>query len=156
SELAIDTAQMRESIVSHAKSLNYVPRSRVSARAKVRVQIHPNGNPTTITIPKHYGFKSSDSSSNALKFITDQPITITRDGNGNCIANNVTVDEGYVVNEKFPLTISAIIPPDSYVTYNKRFVLQSENVDVSSIEVYVQGSEDAPLVQYERTPSLLG
>ena len=32
SEMFLDSSQLRESLVSHAKELNYLPRSRVSAR----------------------------------------------------------------------------------------------------------------------------
>lgn len=155
-ELAIDSAQLREVIVSHAKSLNYTPRSRVSSRARVRVQVFPTGNPISVTIPKHYIFKTTDAASNTLRFMTDQPITITRDGNDNYISKDITVFEGYIVNESFLVTSADISQQEGYVTYNRKFVLQSENVDISSIEVYVQDNESSQGVQYKRATSLLG
>ncbi len=53
SEMFLDTAQLRDTVVSHAKELNYTPRSRSSAVAYVNIRVVPNGTPSTITIPKY-------------------------------------------------------------------------------------------------------
>ena len=39
SEMFLDTAQLENSVVSHAKELNYLPRSATSARAVINVAI---------------------------------------------------------------------------------------------------------------------
>ena len=54
SEMFLDTSQLRESIVSHAKELNYTPRSRTAALAYVNITITPTDAPDSITIPKYY------------------------------------------------------------------------------------------------------
>ena len=54
SEMFLDTAQLRESVVSHAKELNYIPRSRTSAEAFVNITITPGDTPDNIVIPKNY------------------------------------------------------------------------------------------------------
>ena len=41
SESFLDSAQLRDSIISHAKTLNYLPRSDTSARAVVDVEVFP-------------------------------------------------------------------------------------------------------------------
>ena len=41
SEMFLDTAQLRDSVVSHAKELNYVPRSFTSAKATIEVTVTP-------------------------------------------------------------------------------------------------------------------
>lgn len=51
SEMFIDTAQLRSSMISHAKALNYLPRSRRSALAYVNISITPTTSTPTVTIP---------------------------------------------------------------------------------------------------------
>src|SRR6056300_287378 len=41
-EMFLDSAVLKNSVISHAKELNYLPRSRKSARAVVRVTIQDN------------------------------------------------------------------------------------------------------------------
>ena len=50
-ELYLDTAQVRNNVVSHAKSLGYVPRSRTAASAVLDVTVNsPAGTPSSLTI----------------------------------------------------------------------------------------------------------
>jgi len=58
SEMFLDTAQLRDSIVSHAKELNYVPRSFRSAQANVNISITPSTNVSSVVIPAKTGFTS--------------------------------------------------------------------------------------------------
>ena len=58
SEMFLDSAQIRDSVVSRAKELNYTPRSRRSAIAYVDIAITPNDSPSTITIPRGTKFAS--------------------------------------------------------------------------------------------------
>ena len=155
SEMFLDTSILRESIVSHAKELNYTPRSRVSARARVSVEIVPNGLPSSVTIPKNYGFKTSSSQSNAIKFLTDQPLIARKDANNRYIVDDVDIFEGNIVTERF--TVVATSSQNGSVIYNQRFILQSENIDVSSIEVTIQAdSNDNMPTTYERATTLYG
>ena len=41
SESFLDSAQLRDSIVSHAKTLNYLPKSDTSAKATVDIEVTP-------------------------------------------------------------------------------------------------------------------
>ena len=50
-EMFLDSAQLRESVVSHAKELNYLPRSRASARAVIDVKLNVADSPAFVTIP---------------------------------------------------------------------------------------------------------
>ena len=51
SESFLDSAQLRDSVVSRAKELNYIPRSVSSAKAYVDITLTPNTSPAAITIP---------------------------------------------------------------------------------------------------------
>lgn len=140
SEMFLDTSLLRESIVSHAKELNYTPRSRISARVNVSVEITPNDSPVSITIPRYYGFKTTSSTSNTVRFITDQPIVISRDANNRYISEPFTIYEGYLVTETFDVEQTSTV--DGSVIYNQRFDLKSSQVDVTSIVVSVQTDEN--------------
>lgn len=147
----LDSADLRESIVSRAKELNYVPRSRVSSRSIVNVEVTPTGTPASITIPKGYRFGAT-ANNTSMNFITNQNYVITP-SNGSYYIEGVEIFEGELVTEVFDVSVSV---QSGITLYNNRFVLQSDNIDTSSIEVYVQADSSSPLVKYELRQSLFG
>ena len=52
SEMFLDSAQLRDSVYSIAKSLNYLPQSYRSAVAYINIDLNPVSNPHQITIPR--------------------------------------------------------------------------------------------------------
>ena len=82
SEAFLDTAQLRESVVSHAKSLNYTPYSMHSSEATVNISFQTSGiNTGILEMPK--GTSRSESSQNVLDRnleVCDDPIA-TDEGN---------------------------------------------------------------------------
>jgi len=55
-ELFIDSAIKRSSVISHAKTLGYIPKSATAARATVRIEITPPTVPTSaspLLLPKY-------------------------------------------------------------------------------------------------------
>lgn len=130
SEMFLDTAQLRESIVSHAKELNYTPRSRTAAVAYVNITIEPTDSPDSITIPKYYEINGRTEDNTTYYFTTDEAIVI-RANNGVYQAANVAVYEGNIVREVFVANAST------------RYLLQSANVDVQSINITVRDSASA-------------
>ena len=51
-EMFLDSAVLRNSVVSHAKALGYTPRSRRGAVANVSISLTPTNNPTSVIIEK--------------------------------------------------------------------------------------------------------
>lgn len=127
-ESFLDTALLKESVVSHAKELNYLPRSRNSSRAIVNLSSTGNVDDGTKTINKFTTFTTT-LGSNTLTFSTDRDVVAVNDGTGTFIANNVNIFEGTVVTEFFDVTSA-----------NTTVVVSSANVDVDSLEVVVQNS----------------
>lgn len=126
SEMFLDTATLRESVVSHAKELNYVPQSKTSAKALVNIKIVPTDSPNYIVIPKFY--KVTTTIDNAtLNFSTNAETIVFPSVNG-YVAANVEVYEGQVATEYFTASAST------------KYRLQSENLDTNSIEVTVINS----------------
>jgi hypothetical protein len=126
SEMFLDTAQLRESIVSHAKELNYIPRSRTSAKAQVNIKVVPSDSPSFIVIPKFYKMTTSIDNT-TITFSTGADTIVYPTANG-YVAANVSIYEGSVVTEYFTASAST------------NYRLQSENVDTNSIEVTVINS----------------
>lgn len=155
SEMFLDSSQLRESLVSHAKELNYLPRSRISARCNVSVEVTPTGSPANIVIPKYYAFKSTSSTANSVRFLTDQPVTIKRNSDGRYIADSVTIYEGSILTENY--LVGATTTVDGSTSYSDRFWLKSANIDITSIEVTVgKNAPDPNPVTYTRASTLYG
>ena len=128
SESFLDSAQIKSSVVSHAKELNYIPLSRTSARALVSFTINTGTDvPAYIVLPELFTIKATVNNT-SLDFTTDSYITIYQNVDGNYVSDPVYVYEGKIVNEYFNY------PNDS------RFILQSPNIDTSSIKVIVTNS----------------
>lgn len=144
SEMFIDSAQLRESIVSHAKALNYVPRSFRSAEAVINLRVTPSSNAvTTVTVPARTEFLSRVGS-NTYVFSTVEDIVLTS-SNGTFIANNVSIYEGPLVEDTYVVDTS---------NTSQRFVLSNPNIDTRSLQVYVSENSGQNVYWYQVRSSL--
>jgi hypothetical protein len=146
SEMFLDTAQLRDSIVSHAKELNYIPRSFRSAQANVNISITPSTTVSSVVIPAKTGF-TSRVGSNTFNFVTKESIAITTSNNGVYYANSVPLYEGSYITDTF-VKNSAI--------ENQRFILNNPTIDTTSIEVSVSENSGANVYTYTQGYSLFG
>lgn len=130
-EMFLDSAVLPNSVISHAKELNYLPSSRKSARASVRVTIRDTTiTGQTITIPQFAAFKASFQGEN-YEFVTDKAYVAKKTEPGVFVADNIEIfegqmltsfeREGYFVDEDGILTV----------------ILSNENADIDSLEVFV-------------------
>lgn len=151
-EAWVDTAELRQSQISHATDLNYLPRSRVSAQSVLEVEVFPTDTPQSILLPKYYRFKSSDSNGTTIFFTTDQDYVATRDANNRYIFQDVSIYQGEIVNEVFDM--EGITSNNGITTYQTPVVISSPNVDIKSLEVFVGSNAADPnpvLYKYART-----
>ena len=147
SESFLDSAQLRDSIISHAKTLNYLPKSQTSARAEVDIEIFPANTPGTITMPKYTQFTTSIDS-NSFIFTTDEGRTIQADANGRYYANAVSIYEGEVVTELFQVNTS---------NTDQRFVLSNPEIDTSSLSVKITtSSSDTSNAEWKSSLTAIG
>jgi hypothetical protein len=144
-EMFMDTAVLRDSVVSHAKMLNYVPRSFKSARAIVDLTVY-GGSPTVTSIiaPKGTSFTSRVGSNNFV-FVTDQSVILSGT-NGTYTAKNVDIYEGDYVSESFVV---------NYANTAQRFILNSTNIDSDSITVASIEDNGGNTIHYTLATSLL-
>ena len=140
-EMFLDSAQLRESVVSRAKMLNYMPTSARGANTNFTITITPTGSPDSVTVDKNTEWTASVDGQ-TLKFVTPEAYTLTSDNN---YSGTITVVEGQPLTHRFTV--------DNLDT--QRFILPNENVDTSSIVVDVQeSSTDTSSTRYNLATDL--
>jgi hypothetical protein len=130
SEMFLDSADLRESVVSLAKHLNYTPRSVRSSKAFVNISFLNPGTVTQIVIPKGTAFSSRGTDDRIYSFTTTETKVITPNPSGNFIANDVELIEGIRLSHTFDVDYSG---PDK-----PRFILPNPNVDTTDLVVRVR------------------
>jgi len=145
-EMFLDTAQTRDSVLSHVKELNYVPRSYRSSEAQVSFNITPSSAISQLIVPRGTSF-TTRVGSNSYTFSTEENVVLSLNSNGYFEANSLTIYEGTYVYETFV-----------YVSSNntQRFVLSNPTVDTRSIVVSIIENNGANVVPYTRATSFLG
>jgi hypothetical protein len=145
SEMFLDTAQLRDSIVSHAKELNYVPRSFNSSKATITVDITPSTSVSSIVVPRYTSF-TSRVGANTYSFTTDESFVLVN-SNNNVYTTTLEVYEGIVTSETFIVNQS---------NTTQRFVLSNPTIDVSSIIMTVYEDSGQTELAYTKATQLFG
>lgn len=127
-EAFLSTAQRRNTIVAAARSLNYTPRSRTSARLVADITVTPVGTPSSVVFPRYTSF-SATTPTGDVSFINLEPITFL--ATANYTANTVTLVEGTYVNERYTVNVS---------DREQRFIINNTDADTSTLRVRVQNS----------------
>jgi hypothetical protein len=134
-EVFIDTATLRENIVSLARNIGYVPRPRQAARATVTFFVNTSGitpSPATLTLKKGPVAASAAAfggQSFVFSILSDITVPVF---NGIAEFNDVEVFEGVLLTQTF--TYSSRIP-------NQKFILPNIGVDTDLITVSVRPNE---------------
>lgn len=129
-EMFIDSATLRESLVSLAKLVNYTPVSRRAATAIIDVTIDPTpSTPASIIIERGTQFSASIDSV-SYDFVNLEAYTIIP-ASGVYKATDLVIREGVLY--KTTTVVDNSIP-------NQRFIIPTSDVDISTIKVTVQNS----------------
>ena len=133
-EMFLDTAQVRDSIVSHAKLMNYVPGSSQGSLAKVNIKVTPSNvednTSTYLTLNKYTRFLGKDKGGINYPFVNLYSNTVSKtDGTFNF--SNVAIKQGEVI------TLQFLVDPTNDT---RRFEIPSANVDTETIVISVQES----------------
>ena len=128
-EMFIDSASLRESVVSHAKHLNVIPNSVTAAVATLNMTFTPTGSPTSLTIAKNTKFTSSISGVN-YSFATTTTRSIIPINSVYSITD-LKIKEGTILNKKYTVNLSDT---------TQRFLIPNTNVDTSTVSIQVQNS----------------
>lgn len=131
-EMFLDTAAIRNSVVSHAKHVAYTPHSTQSASALLDVQITPPStqSPAAISIPRNTRF-TVKVGAKSYTFLTKSATTVKPDSDGNYIATNLKVFEGSL--REFQYVVDTDDP-------DQKFNIPDAAADTTSLVVTIQNS----------------
>ena len=142
-ESFLDSATIRENVVSLARNIGYVPRSKTASVATIKlgdIEISDNlADPQIPFITLRAGLVCVGSANNSTyRFSIPEDITSTRmvTINGKRYAqfdDNISVHEGTLLSRIFLVDTSI----------DQRFILDSPNIDSSTIRAYVKGLNDS-------------
>ena len=145
SESWLDSAQLRSSVISHAKSLNFLPRSATSSSLTANMVIPTDGTISVISIPIGTTF-SGRVGTGSYNFSTDET-SIYTSSNGTFNVQGLTLYEGNYVTDAYIM---------DYSNPTQEFIINNANVDISSLTVTVTENNGATVSEYTYASSLLG
>jgi len=147
-ESFLDSAQKRESVVSHANVINYIPRSAKGAEAVVDIMIHDDDYDVlntigegSLSIPKYSVF-TTEVDGVDYTFYTDSTNTLTREG-------SIFTATGVHLRQGTFITLQRVYNGNSA----QKFVLNGINVDTDTIGVQVL--HDQNLYTFTRADNIL-
>lgn len=147
-ESFMDSAALRNSVVSHAKRVGYTPRSVSAPRAVINVTVQTNNStPGSLTIPKGYYFLASQIDGRSYRFVTLESFSTTKIGN-NFVFTNIPIYEGQFASYSYT---------NSYSNNPKQlFTIPDSNVDTSTLKVSVrQSSSNTETIVYTQATEVL-
>lgn len=128
-EVFLDSATLRENVVSLARNIGYVPRSKRSAKAKVSFNVDVSGTDArTVKIQAGQCALGAVEGGNYI-FSIPEDVTTPVDINGVATFDNLEIFEGTFLTSTFTMDSSQ---PD------QRFVLPNPNIDTTTIRVSVR------------------
>lgn len=133
-EMFIDTAQTRESVVSHAKLLGYTPASKVASQATINVSFQEviGGSNSSLTMPRFTKFASASKDGVNYTFVTTEQKVVSKNTGGYFNFTNLQIKEGRPNGYTFVY--------DSQTNAKQVFVLPDEGIDTKTLLVQVQQS----------------
>jgi hypothetical protein len=144
SEAFLDTAQLRGSLISHAKELNYNPGSARSSKARVRVDFEATSETQPYIISKGQNLSAIVKNTN---FTFSLPETMSVASANNSFSFETDIYEGvYVKDTHIFRQVGDEIP---------RFKITNKNVDTESLTVTIFSDNSANGETYSLTRTLL-
>ena len=131
-ESFLDSATVRENVVSLARNIGYVPRSKTAAVARIKIEPVELADPTDIPyIRLRPGLVCVGTTNNTTyRFSLPEEITsIRKDSSGKYIFDEIDVYEGTFLSSRF-----GVISPQ---TTQQRFILDNSNIDTTTIRVKI-------------------
>lgn len=136
-EMFLDTALQRSSVVSHAKLLNYTPRSAIAPTAYVNL-VCSQVTQTSLTLPAYSNFLSEGVNGINYNFVTTEPLT-KNTANNTVVFEDVKLKQGFSSNYKYSV--------DSTTNPTYTFEIPDNNVDTSTLRVTVQQSSSNTYIE---------
>ena len=138
-EVFIDSATLRENVVSLARNIGYTPRSKTAAKALISFFVDTSDfttKPITLTLKK--GIVSTSAStfgSESYSFCIPSDVTVPV-VDGIATFADVEIYEGTFLTSNFTVSSLNPAPPTKYI-------LENANIDTSTLEVLVRGTQSS-------------
>lgn len=129
-EMFLDTALQRDSVVSHAKLLNYIPRSVIAPSATIELIVY-DVTESALTLPKNTNFISQAIDGINYNFVTVDSTTVNT-------VNNVATFNDVIIKQGNPLNYSFAV--DTTANPSTTFTIPDTNIDTTTLRVSVQQS----------------
>ena len=139
-EVFIDSATLRQNVVSLARNIGYLPGSRKASKANITFSVDARStSATSITLNSGICVTSSVRfSSQNFTFIVPSSITVPVDSDGFAKFEDIDVYEGTYITQAF--TVSSRLP-------NQKFILSNAGIDTDLMSVIVRESETSSIQQ---------
>ena len=152
-ESFIDSATLRENVVSLARNIGYVPKSRKSAKAQVSFNIEFTGTSPTVTLNKGLVCVGAANNTSVVfsipEEITSATVLTGADVNGNgprrASFSSIDIYEGTLLRRTFQVNGSV----------DQRFILDNPGIDTTSIRVTVKGPQETVGRTYNQVENII-
>jgi len=147
-ESFLDSATIRENVVSLARTIGYVPRSKTAAKAAITLRVPTTTASSFLTLQA--GLVCVGSFDNTTyRFSLSEDVTAAVSGGIATFGSSVTpinVYQGSLLSKEFTVNTSQ----------DQRFILDNPNIDTSTMVVYVKGINDTGLGrEYTKVDNIL-
>ena len=137
-ESFLDSATLRENVVSLARNIGYVPRSRTAAKAEISFTVErPEGDTSSQVVLRRGVICLGNASNTSYTFSITEDITRTFI-NGVATFSNIEINEGSYLSQQFEYDGSL----------DQKFILDNSYIDTSTLKVYVNPDTDELGVEY--------
>ena len=150
-ESFLDSATLRENVVSLARNIGYVPRSKSAARASITFNVTANSTSSEIKLQPGLVCVGRSNDSDVVFSISESITATTTVNSGIATASFGSATSPIEVLEGTFLTSQFIVDG----SLEQRFVLDNANIDSSSIVAYV-GSTGVLGKQYKMIDNIVG
>jgi hypothetical protein len=152
-ESFIDSATVRENVVSLARNIGYVPRSRKSAMAQVSFNIEFTGTSPSTTLKKGLVCVGAQDNTSVVFSIPEDITTTTvltgaaTNGNGprRSTFSNIDIYQGTLLTKAFTVNQSE----------DQRFILDNPGIDTNTIRVTVKGPQETTGREYRQVENII-
>ena len=147
-EAFLDTALLRDSVVSHAKTLGYVPYSKSASKAVINLTVETGSSTVdTVTIPKGFVLLSNTIDNQTYNFNVMADTTVTKSGT-KYFFENLEIKEGQFVAYSFT--------QDESANPKGIFEIPDADVDTNTITVSVRpSSSNSQVTIYNKVTDIL-
>ena len=143
-ESFLDSATLRENVVSLARNIGYVPRSRTAARAVISFSVTTDEDTPTLTLKRGL-VCVGNANDTSYTFSIPEDITTTV-VDGVATFNQITIYQGTYLTKRFTYDGSL----------DQRFILNNSFIDTSTISTYVRKTTESGLgIEYSEISNIL-